>query len=57
MGGDVLAQFVLPLLGALGGGIAAYSAIRSDLSAIKATMEILSKSVERAHVRIDELHK
>jgi hypothetical protein len=52
-----MGQVVLPLLGALGGGVAAYTAIRSDLAAMKATLEILAKSVERAHVRIDELHK
>lgn len=54
--GDLMAQFILPLLGAAGGGVAAYVAIRSDLSAVKATLEIFAKSLDRAHVRIDDLH-
>lgn len=52
---DMVAQFVLPLLGAAGGGITAYAAIRSDLAALRATVEILAKSLERAHERIDDM--
>lgn len=54
---DVFTQFVLPLLGALGGGIGAYIGIRSDLNLQKALIEQLRSSVERAHVRIDDLHR
>jgi len=54
---ESLVSLVPHLIGTAFGAVAAYVAIRSDLSAMKATIEILSKSLDRAHVRIDELHK
>lgn len=50
-----LDQLIPYILSAAGGGIAAYVAIRSDLAALKAQVEILRASTERAHVRIDDL--
>lgn len=44
-------------LGAGGGSIAAYAAIRSDLAALRAVVEILSSSLNRAHQRIDEMQQ
>ena len=43
------------LIGAAGGAAAAYVAIRSDLAALKARMEIHERGLERAHERIDSL--
>lgn len=54
---DIFSQLVLPLLGAMGGGIGAYIGIRSDLNLQKALIESLRASVERAHERIDDFHK
>lgn len=43
------------VIGAAAGAAAAYAAIRSDLAALKAKMEIHERSLERAHERIDNL--
>ena len=43
------------IIGAAAGAFGAYAAIRSDLAALKARLEIHEKSLERAHVRIDDL--
>jgi hypothetical protein len=43
------------LIGAAAGAAGAYAAIRSDLAALKARMEIHEKSLERAHARIDDI--
>lgn len=52
-GPEVWTGLLAPLLGALSGGIAAYVAIRADLAATKATIALLTHSVQRAHDRID----
>jgi hypothetical protein len=43
------------IIGAAAGAFGAYAAIRSDLAALKARLEIHEKSLERAHARIDDL--
>lgn len=43
------------IIGATAGAFGAYAAIRSDLAALKAKMEIHERSLERAHERIDSL--
>lgn len=43
------------VIGAAAGAFGAYVAIRSDLAALKAKMEIHERSLERAHARIDDL--
>lgn len=52
---DLLDKVLLPLLGAMAGGISAYAAIRANLAVLTATVAVLEKSIDRAHVRIDEL--
>jgi hypothetical protein len=44
-----------PLLGALGGGLASYVAIRSDLAALRARVDNLENGVTRSHLRIDQI--
>lgn len=51
---DIL-HIALAAIGAIGGGFGSYVAIRADLAAMKATVELLSKAVDRVHVRIDEM--
>jgi hypothetical protein len=43
------------IIGAAAGAFGAYAAIRSDLAALKAKMEVHERSLERAHERIDSL--
>ena len=43
------------VIGAAAGAFGAYAAIRSDLAALKAKMEVHERSLERAHERIDSL--
>lgn len=50
-----MSVIVQALIGAAGGAAAAYVAIRSDLAALKARMEIHERGLERAHDRIDSL--
>ena len=50
---EVLSELIVPLLGAVSGGIAAYVAIRADLAATKAQIVMLTNSTQRAHDRID----
>lgn len=54
---DAFTQLFLPLIGALGGGMAAYVAIRSNLAALNMQVAIMQKSLERAHERIDDLQR
>lgn len=54
---DIWDKFILPMLGALGGGLAAYVSIRSSLATLMAQVAILEKSVDRAHARIDDIHR
>jgi len=54
---DIWDKFILPLLGAFGGGLAAYVSIRSSLATLIAQVAILEKSVDRAHSRIDDIHR
>ena len=50
-----LGVIVQAVIGAAAGAFGAYVAIRSDLAALKAKMEIHERSLERAHERIDSL--
>jgi len=52
---DILDKIIIPLLGAVGGGVGAYAAIRSDLASLKAQMAIYAQSLSRAHERIDAM--
>lgn len=54
---DTFNQIFLPLMGAAGGGLAAYIAIRSNLAALNTQVAIMQKSLERAHERIDDLQR
>jgi len=47
-------EFITPLLGAIGGGFAAYAAIRADLAALKARVTIIEVQANKAHDRIDQ---
>lgn len=42
------------ILGPLFGAIAAYAAIRADLAALRARVEMIETALERAHERIDD---
>jgi len=50
-----LSIIIQAVIGASAGAFGAYVAIRSDLAALKAKMEIHERSLERAHERIDSL--
>ena len=54
---DSLSQLFLPLVGAAGGGLAAYVAIRADLAALNAKFAYLDEMSKRAHDRIDSILK
>lgn len=54
---DLWDKVMMPLLGAFGGGLAAYISIRSSLATLIAQVAILEKSVDRAHERIDSMHR
>ena len=43
------------IIGAAFGAVAAYVAIRSDLAALKARMDMVEKSSDQAHSRIDNI--
>lgn len=53
------ANFVLSIfgvmLGAIGGGVAVYTGIRSDLARLAAVQAVHTDAIERAHSRIDSL--
>lgn len=49
--------WMLQLMATFGGAVGAYVAIRADLAALKAQMTIYEKSLDRAHARIDAIHK
>lgn len=42
------------ILGPLFGAIAAYAAIRADLAALRARVDMLETALGRAHARIDD---
>ncbi|MBK9497449.1 MAG: hypothetical protein IPO08_23585 [Xanthomonadales bacterium] len=52
-------QFILlglsAVFGSVGGALGAYVAIRADLAGLKAVAEMHGKSLDRAHIRIDNL--
>jgi len=50
-------EFVLQILVAIGSGFSVYAAIRSDLSTLHERTKNTNQSVERAHVRIDEISR
>jgi hypothetical protein len=43
------------LIGAAAGAFGAYVAIRSDLAHLKAKMEMIHESADKAHSRIDQI--
>ncbi len=43
------------LIGAAAGAFGAYVAIRSDLAELKARVEVLHQSTDKAHTRIDQI--
>lgn len=54
---DLIDKLFLPLIGAFGGGFAAYVGIRSSLASLMMQVAILEKSVDRAHSRIDDIQR
>lgn len=58
---DFVMQFlgvlVTAAIGACGGALGAYVAIKSDLAAVKARLDNLEKAADKAHDRIDGLMK
>lgn len=56
---DVVMQFmgvfITAAIGACGGALGAYIAIKSDLAAVKARLDNLEKAADKAHDRIDGL--
>lgn len=48
---EIFKTFLGPLIAAFG----AYAAIRADLAAMRVQIQVLEKSLERAHERIDSL--
>ena len=46
---------MMQFFGAAFGGIAVYAAIRSDLADLKARMNLVEKSADAAHSRVDQL--
>ena len=50
-----LSVIMQAIIGAAAGAFGAYAAIRADLAALKAKMEVHERSLERAHERIDSL--
>lgn len=53
--GPSMQEFITPLLGAVGGAMAAYVAIRSDLASLKARVTNIESATSRAHERIDNV--
>lgn len=51
---NVTTEFILQVLGTLGGAIGAYVAIRADLAALKERVLIQQEAINRAHERIDD---
>jgi len=52
-----LGVLVTAAIGACGGALGAYVAIKSDLAAVKARLDNLEKAADKAHDRIDGLMK
>jgi len=52
---NINAEFMLEILVAIGSGFSVYAAIRADLATLHERTKNTGQSVERAHVRIDEL--
>ena len=50
-----LAQLIGSIVGPLLGAIGAYAAIRSDLAAIRARVQMHGEAIDRAHNRIDSM--
>lgn len=46
---------LMQFFGAALGGVAVYAAIRSDLADLKARMNLVEKSADAAHSRVDQL--
>lgn len=53
--GEFLSVLIPAILGAGGGSLAAYVAIKSDLSELRARVINVEKSGDRAHDRLDNL--
>ncbi|NBR71769.1 MAG: hypothetical protein EBT75_06725 [Proteobacteria bacterium] len=54
---QILGVLITAAVGACGGALGAYVAIKSDLAAVKARLDNLEKAADKAHDRIDGLMK
>jgi len=54
---QILGVLITAAIGACGGALGAYVAIKSDLAAVKARLDSLEKAADKAHDRIDGLMK
>ena len=50
-----MTAIIQSILGAAAGAVGAYVAIRTDLAALKARMDIVERSSDQAHSRIDNI--
>ena len=51
----VVGPFVVPLLGALSGGVSSYMAIRIDIAELRAEVKTLNRIGDRHEIQIDRI--